>query len=85
MENKIVVLDNGKQYCILNETSFKDNRYCCAVEYFEDKEELGEDYVVFEEDMNGSSLVLNLIDDKELEDYILLKIASENDELDTNK
>ena len=80
MEDKLVVLDNGKQYCILNETSFKDKKYCCAVEYFEEKEELGEDYIVFEENVINDSLVLNMVEDEELEDYILFRIVEENDE-----
>lgn len=80
MDNKIVVLDDGKQYCILNETSFKDKKYCCAVEYYEDEEDLGDDYIIFEEDIVNDSLVLNRVVDQEFEDYLLLKIASENDE-----
>ena len=84
MENKIVVLDDGKQYCILNETTFKDKKYCCGVEYFEDKEDLGDDYFIFEEGLSGTSLVLIEVEDEELADYILFKIADENDQKELN-
>ena len=60
MENKIVVLDDGKQYCILNETTFKDKKYCCGVEYFEDKEDLGDDYFAgfWNSDSRGSQVMI---------------------------
>ena len=85
MENKIVVLDDSSQYCILNETTFKDKKYCCGVEYYEDKEDLGDDYIIFEEDLSGSSLVLIRVDNEELSDYILFKIADENDQKEENQ
>lgn len=75
MTDKIVVLDDSRQYCILNELIYGGKRYCCGVEYFEDKEELSDDYVVFEEDLSGGSLALVTLDDEVLEEYLLLKFA----------
>ena len=79
VEDKIVRLEDGREYCVLNEITYNGKRYCCALEYFSDKEDVGEDYFVCEQNVDGESLVLNLVEDSELESAILNEIAKLND------
>ena len=80
MVDKIVTLNDGSEYCITNETFYANKKYCVGVKYFEDKQDVENQYYVFEENFDGDRVSLQLVDDKELKDYIFLKISSENDE-----
>ena len=79
MVDKIITLDSGKEYCILNEINYDGKRYCLGVEYFENTEDVGEEYNVFEEVANGNEIILESVSDKELAEYLTIKISQEND------
>ena len=84
MLDKIVTLDNGKEYCIISETTYNNQRYCVAVEYFADKEDVGDKYFVFKENFENDRVILELVTDNDLEDYIILRVSVENDEKNNN-
>ena len=81
MIDKIVTLEDGKEYCIIGETDYNGKNYCVGIEYFEAVDSISDEYYVFEEDYGDDRVSLKLVDDSELEDYIILKISSEKDEI----
>ena len=84
MLNKIVTLEDDKEYCIISSTIYEGNKYYCGVEYFENTQEVSKKYYVFKELIEDDGVSLELITDDELFEYIVLKISSENDEKGLN-
>ena len=80
MVDKIVTLDDDKEDCVLNELVYEDKKYCLALQYFSDIDDVGEDYFVFEEIVNGDDTSFKLVEDKDQFEYSVLKIGLENDE-----
>lgn len=85
MLNRIITLEDGREYCLISEIFFEGVKYYCALEYFENIQDVGKQYFVFKQIFDGDNLSLELVDDKELVEYFLLKFAVENDiKMDNN-
>lgn len=84
MLNKIVSLDDGHQFCILHEIIYEGKKYCVALDYLEDSNDVGDEYFVFEENFDNNNVTLIPVDDDELKEYLFVKIGIENDENSDN-
>ena len=71
IKDKIIELNNGVNYYILDEISYNNKKYILAAECELEKDELKEDnYIVAEIKVEGSDLVTADIEDEELSQTI---------------
>lgn len=67
IKDKIIEMDNGKNYYILEEISYNGKKYLLAAECNLEKDEINkEDYLVLELDIENYDLKVNTIENDEL-------------------
>ena len=67
LKNKIIKMDNGKEYYILEEMQYNSKKYLLSIECDLDSDEIDEDnYHVMELTIENDNLKINQIKDNEL-------------------
>lgn len=70
MVDKIISLDNGRDYVILDETSLDNVKYYFGLR-LDEKEEPTNNYLFFEETLVDNDCYLNPIDDEKMKGILL--------------
>jgi len=70
MLDKIIELDNNRNYVILDETSIDSIKYYFGLR-LDEKEEPTNNYLFFEESIDGNDVYLNPIDDEKMKGVLL--------------
>ena len=67
IKDKIIEMENGKEYYILEEVSYNGKKYLLSAECNLDKDEINEeDYLVMELEIENNNLKINTIEDDKL-------------------
>lgn len=71
IKDKIIEMDNGKNYYILEEVSYNGKKYLLSAECYLEKDEINEeDYIVMEMVVENEELKINQIKDNELSNIV---------------
>ena len=72
IKDKIIQMDNGKSYYVLEDVEYNEKKYILSVECDLDKDEVNEeDYFVMELDMAGDELAVKHIEDDKIAKMVI--------------
>ena len=71
IKDKVIEMDNGKEYYILEEVSYNGKKYLLSAECNLEKDEINEeDYLVMEMEIANDELKINTIEDNQLANIV---------------
>ena len=83
IKDKIIEMDNGKNYYVLNDVEYQNKKYLLTIECDIEKDEIvDEDYLVMELDIVDNELAIKQIKDDKIAmivtDMLLKKVKNSN-------
>lgn len=76
MKDKIIKLQSGEEYYILEELNYEDKKYVLGSQCDLEKDEINkEEFALFNVDIKDNNLVINNVDDKNLANIVTEKLV----------
>lgn len=71
MKDKVITLKDGVKYYIIDETYLDNRNFCLGVEVLEKKEEITDNYLMFEVVSSESGSFIKKVDDVSIKEKLL--------------